>query len=149
MCATDCILGNAPSLAHTQTLEKEVAKLDSEMSELTSKWNQEKAVLERVTERQLELEKARARLDEAQRMGEWSKAGELMHSTIPKLQHELEAAEKVCEATGGSREVAPWGRVLTVPWCRHSGQRRHQHARQRCDSRHHRGGCGGVDRHPG
>ena len=136
------------------------------MDGLMGKWNEEKAALERVTTRQLELEEARARLEAAQRSGEWSRAGELMHSTIPKLQRELEAAEQVRRVRGFVVPAWLWVAVAVAVWLgpwlglwqglwlkeeagsahlvcvrQYScapGQRRHQHAWQRRDTRHRR-----------
>ena len=108
------------SAARLKVLENEVSSMESEMSGMMEQWNKEKAALEAVTQKQLELEKARADLDNAHRSGQcvwsadlrdtvtlslthdsvawhrWAKAGELLHGIIPKLEAELAEAEQVC-----------------------------------------------------
>ncbi|MFC4626589.1 ATP-dependent chaperone ClpB [Daeguia caeni] len=76
-----------------QRLEKELADLEEESSELTAKWQAEKQKLGLAAELKRKLEEARNALAIAQRNGEFQKAGELAYGTIPQLEKELVAAE--------------------------------------------------------
>ncbi|WP_448950813.1 ATP-dependent chaperone ClpB [Labrys neptuniae] len=77
-------------------LEKELADLEERSSELTQRWKSEKDKLGRAAELKGQLDKAKNELAEAQRRGEYQRAGELTYGIIPKLEKELaevEAAE--------------------------------------------------------
>jgi ATP-dependent Clp protease ATP-binding subunit ClpB len=74
-------------------VEDEVVELQKEVKRLTDLWIQEKEDLNRVQKDKEELEQARADLELARRRGDFAKAGELLHSTIPRLEKELEALE--------------------------------------------------------
>ena len=67
------------------------------MKRLTDVWMEEKKELNRVQDVKEELEKARIDLEAARRRGDFAKAGELLHGTIPHLEHELEDLEHTVE----------------------------------------------------
>ena len=91
--------------ARLKEVQKEVKALKDEIQTWTDKWMAEKNALNRVHDVQKELEDARLALDQARNRGDFAKAGELMHGTIPRLEkelHDLEHPETT--STGGSKD---------------------------------------------
>ncbi|MBN9038751.1 MAG: ATP-dependent chaperone ClpB [Rhizobiales bacterium] len=82
-------------------LEKELAGLEEESSQLTAKWQAEKAKLGEAAELKKQLDAARNDLAIAQRKGEFQKAGELAYGRIPELEKKLKEAEEQ-DGKGGS-----------------------------------------------
>lgn len=76
-----------------EEVRNDVQALQDEIQSLTDAWMAEKNALNRVHDVQKELEDTRLALDAARRMGDFAKAGELMHGTIPKLEEELHNLE--------------------------------------------------------
>jgi ATP-dependent Clp protease ATP-binding subunit ClpB len=82
-----------------EKLEKELAELEEKSAAFTRKWQEEKEKLASASKVKEELEKARFELDQAQRKGDFARAGELAYSSIPALEKKLKDAE----AAGGSK----------------------------------------------
>jgi ATP-dependent Clp protease ATP-binding subunit ClpB len=80
-------------------LEDELRGLEKESAEMSSKWKAEKEKLSSGQKIQEELEKARIELEQVQRAGNWTRAGELTYGVIPKLEAKLTEASKI---TGGA-----------------------------------------------
>jgi ATP-dependent Clp protease ATP-binding subunit ClpB len=76
-----------------QRLEQELAGLEQESAALTARWQAEKQKLSSVQKQKEELERARFELEQAQRRGDWARAGELTYGVIPELERQLAAAE--------------------------------------------------------
>ena len=76
-----------------QRLEQELRGLEQESAEVTARWQAEKQKLASAQKLKEELERARLELDQAQRRGDWAKAGELTYGRIPELEKQLAAAE--------------------------------------------------------
>ncbi|MGO4339842.1 ATP-dependent chaperone ClpB [Labrys sp. KB_33_2] len=74
-------------------LEKELADLEERSSELTQRWKSEKDKLGLAADLKGQLDKAKNELAEAQRRGEYQRAGELTYGIIPKLEKELTEVE--------------------------------------------------------
>jgi ATP-dependent Clp protease ATP-binding subunit ClpB len=74
-------------------LEEELADLEQQAAELTSRWRAEKQKLASAQKIKEELERARVELEQAQRAGDWAKAGELTYGKIPELERQLKEAE--------------------------------------------------------
>jgi ATP-dependent Clp protease ATP-binding subunit ClpB len=74
-------------------LEKELANLEERSAEITQRWKSEKDKLGRAADLKGELDKAKNELAEAQRRGEYQRAGELTYAVIPKLEKELADTE--------------------------------------------------------
>jgi ATP-dependent Clp protease ATP-binding subunit ClpB len=71
------------------SLEKELNEVEKKSADLTSRWKAEKDKLglgQKITEA---LDKARSELDQAQRRGDWQRAGELSYGAIPELEQKL------------------------------------------------------------
>jgi ATP-dependent Clp protease ATP-binding subunit ClpB len=75
-------------------LEKDLASLEAQSAEMTSRWKAEKDSLGRAAEIKKQLDEARTALANAQRKGDWAKAGELSYGTIPALEKELASVEQ-------------------------------------------------------
>jgi ATP-dependent Clp protease ATP-binding subunit ClpB len=76
-----------------EKLQKELAELEEKSATFTRRWQEEKEKLASASKVKEELEKARNQLDQAQRKGDFAKAGELAYSTIPGLEKQLKDAE--------------------------------------------------------
>src|SRR5215212_3317555 len=74
-------------------LEKELAALEKQSADLTARWQAEKSKLSDAQKLKSELEQARTELANAQRRGEYQKAGELAYGRIPELEKKLKAVE--------------------------------------------------------
>ncbi|MFO1121807.1 MAG: ATP-dependent chaperone ClpB [Hyphomicrobiales bacterium] len=81
-----------------EKLEKELAELEEKSATFTRRWQEEKEKLASASKVKEELEKARNQLDQAQRKGDFAKAGELAYSTIPGLERQLKEAEAHSES---------------------------------------------------
>jgi ATP-dependent Clp protease ATP-binding subunit ClpB len=77
-----------------QRLEKELADLEEKGDALTAKWQSERDKLSDAQKVKSELEQARQELADAQRRGEYQKAGELAYGRIPELEKRLKALEE-------------------------------------------------------
>ena len=69
-----------------------------ETKTLTETWDKERAEIEAVKQTKKKLDDARIELDQAQREGNFGKAGELRYSVIPKLQEQLPKDDGTTEA---------------------------------------------------
>ena len=76
-----------------KTLEKELVALEQQSAELTSRWKAEKDKLSDAQKLKTELDQARVELANAQRRGEYQRAGELAYGRIPELEKKLKAVE--------------------------------------------------------
>jgi ATP-dependent Clp protease ATP-binding subunit ClpB len=76
-----------------ERLEEELAGLEQEAAALTARWQAEKQKLSRAKELKEELERARFELEQAQRRGDWARAGELTYGVIPQLERQIAEAE--------------------------------------------------------
>src|SRR5881398_110084 len=76
-----------------EKLVKELEELEQESAELTAEWQAEKSKLADAQKLKEQLDQARAELDQAQRRGDWTRAGELTYGVIPQLERQLKEAE--------------------------------------------------------
>ena len=74
------------SIARRKKIEEEVDSLEAKLKQLNDTWQDEKSVLNEAKEAKVKLEAALRELENAQRTGQYARAGELMHSVIPELQ---------------------------------------------------------------
>ena len=75
-----------------KTLETELASLEQQSAQLTARWQAEKEKLTKVKRTQEQLDQARLELEQAQRRGDLTRAGELLYSVIPALEEQLAQA---------------------------------------------------------
>src|SRR6188768_1236012 len=84
-------------------LEAELKGLEKRSADLTSRWKAEKEKLSDAQKLKTELDQLRAELANAQRKGEFQRAGELAYGRIPDLEKKLNAIE-AAEAKGAMVE---------------------------------------------
>ncbi len=80
-----------------EALEKDLADLEEKASALTARWQAEKQKLNEAQKVKEELDAARSELENAQRIGDLGRAGELAYGTIPELEKKLQETEAVCK----------------------------------------------------
>ncbi|MBR0874261.1 ATP-dependent chaperone ClpB [Bradyrhizobium tropiciagri] len=80
---------DAGSKSRLQSLEKELADLEERSAALTARWSAEKNKLSNAQKLKSELDALRVELANAQRRGEFQKAGELAYGRIPDLEKKL------------------------------------------------------------
>jgi ATP-dependent Clp protease ATP-binding subunit ClpB len=81
------------SKTRLQSLEKELADLEERSAALTARWSAEKNKLSNAQKLKAELDGLRVELANAQRRGEFQKAGELAYGKIPALEKQLAEIE--------------------------------------------------------
>jgi ATP-dependent Clp protease ATP-binding subunit ClpB len=74
-------------------LEGELASLEKQSADLTARWKSEKDKLANAQKLKTELDQLRVELANAQRRGEYQKAGELAYGRIPELEKKLKDVE--------------------------------------------------------
>jgi ATP-dependent Clp protease ATP-binding subunit ClpB len=84
---------DAGSKSRLQTLEKELADLEEKAAALTARWSAEKDKLSNAQKLKSELDGLRIELANAQRRGEYQRAGELAYGRIPELEKKLAEIE--------------------------------------------------------
>ncbi len=85
---------DAPSRDRLSTLEAELAGLEEQSGALTTRWQGEKEKLAGASKVKAALEAARLELEQAQRRGDYARAGELTYGVIPGLERDLVVAEE-------------------------------------------------------
>ncbi|MCK1311832.1 ATP-dependent chaperone ClpB [Bradyrhizobium sp. 45] len=81
------------SKTRLQALEKELADLEEKSAALTARWSTEKNKLSNAQKLKSELDALRVELANAQRRGEFQRAGELAYGKIPALEKQLAEIE--------------------------------------------------------
>ncbi|MDI3470322.1 MAG: Chaperone protein ClpB (ATP-dependent unfoldase) [Pseudolabrys sp.] len=76
-----------------KTLEGELKSLEKQSADLTGRWKAEKEKLGSAQKLKTELDALRVELANAQRRGEYQKAGELAYGRIPELEKKLKEIE--------------------------------------------------------
>ncbi len=96
---------DAASKERLVALNEELAGLEEESGALTLRWQAEKEKLAGATRIKEQLDAARIEVEQAQRGGDYAKAGELTYSRIPELERQLAEAEQVTQAAMVREEV--------------------------------------------
>ena len=78
-------------------LREELANLEQQSSELTTRWQNERDKIHAESRLKEQLDAARIELEQAQRAGDLAKAGELSYGRIPELEKQLAEAEGQAE----------------------------------------------------
>jgi ATP-dependent Clp protease ATP-binding subunit ClpB len=81
------------SRARLGGLETELAALEKQSADLTARWKSEKEKLSGAQKLKNELDAARVELANAQRRGEYQRAGEIAYDRIPEIERRLKAME--------------------------------------------------------
>jgi ATP-dependent Clp protease ATP-binding subunit ClpB len=82
-------------------LEKEIVNLEEKANALAGAWQEEKSKLASAQKLKEQLDAARIELEQAQRKGDLTKAGELAYGVIPELEAKLKKMEED-ETKGGA-----------------------------------------------
>ncbi len=89
------------------TLQAELANLEQQSAELTTRWQGEKGKIAAESKLKERLDAARIELDQAQRGGDLARAGELAYGTIPGLERQLAEAAVASQGAMLREEVTP------------------------------------------
>jgi ATP-dependent Clp protease ATP-binding subunit ClpB len=84
---------DAASKERLAALNEELAGLEEQSGALTLRWQGEKDKLDAATRIKEQLDAARLEVEQAQRAGDFAKAGELTYGRIPELERQLAEAE--------------------------------------------------------
>jgi len=95
-------------------LEKDLADLKERSATLTRKWQAEKEKLASAATIKKELGDARTLLEQAQRKGDFAKAGELAYATIPGLEKKLKEVEEAAKGNPMVEEAVTENHVAQV-----------------------------------
>ena len=76
-----------------EVLRKDLAELEQQSSELTTRWQNERDKIHAESRIKEQLDAARIELEQAQREGDLAKAGELSYGRIPELERQLADAQ--------------------------------------------------------
>lgn len=104
---------DAASKDRLKRLEKELATLQERADALTAKWKAEREKLNDAQKVKSDLDQARTDLANAQRKGEYQKAGELAYGKIPELEKKLAALESGSQ-TGVVEEAVTSDHIAAV-----------------------------------
>ncbi|MDX2233092.1 MAG: AAA family ATPase, partial [Hyphomonadaceae bacterium] len=74
-------------------LGDEIARLEAKSAEITAAWSAEKSKLAGATKAKEELDRLHGELADAQRRGDFARAGEIKYGRIPELEKQIAAAE--------------------------------------------------------
>ena len=97
-----------------QKLEQELVDLEKKSADLTSRWKSEKEKLSEAQKLKTELDQLRAELAQAQRRGEYQRAGELAYGRIPELEKKLKDVEAAESRTAMVEETVTADHVAQV-----------------------------------
>ncbi|HEY8261884.1 MAG TPA: ATP-dependent chaperone ClpB, partial [Methylosinus sp.] len=98
---------DAASKDRLAKLETELGELTEKSAALTQRWKSEKDKLGQAQKLKEQLETARNELAQAQRRGEFQRAGELAYGLIPDLERKLASSEKEGAQKMLEEEVTP------------------------------------------
>ena len=75
-------------------IEKELANLKEESDRLSAHWQQEKEAIQMGRKLKEELEQVRQQIEQAQRLGDYTKASELQYGRLPELERQIREQEQ-------------------------------------------------------
>jgi ATP-dependent Clp protease ATP-binding subunit ClpB len=80
---------NKTALERLEKIKQQLDELESKAQELTSKWSSEKLKITNSQKLKEQLEQAKLELENAKRMGDLAKAGQLAYGVIPELTKKI------------------------------------------------------------
>jgi ATP-dependent Clp protease ATP-binding subunit ClpB len=83
-----------PSLARLEKVKEEQSNLKEQSAALITQWRNEKAVIDEVRAAQEKIESLKTQAEQAQRIGNLTRASEITYGELPNVQRELEAAKE-------------------------------------------------------
>ena len=105
---------DAGSKERLKRLESELSELEARSAAITATWKAEKDKLGQAAEIKTKLDNARNELAQAQRKGEYQRAGELAYGEIPQLEKALAEIEAQGEQSGMVEEAVTPDHVAQV-----------------------------------
>ncbi|HZY21519.1 MAG TPA: ATP-dependent chaperone ClpB, partial [Beijerinckiaceae bacterium] len=105
---------DAASKDRLARLEKELADLEEQSAAITARWKAEKDKLGRAAELKKKLDEARNELAQAQRQGQYQRAGELAYGIIPGIEKELGEIEARADGAGLMEEAVTPNHIAGV-----------------------------------
>ncbi|TQI75893.1 ATP-dependent Clp protease ATP-binding subunit ClpB [Bosea sp. AK1] len=105
---------DAGSKERLKRLESELADLETRSDTITTRWKAEKDKLGHAAEIKTRLDNARNELAQAQRKGEYQRAGELAYGEIPQLEKTLAEVEEKGDDAGMVEEAVTPDHVAQV-----------------------------------
>ncbi len=85
------------SKSRLEKIQKEISIQKEKYDQMTAKWKNEKQVIENINKLKEQIEKTKSDIERAKKEYDLNKAAELSYSTLPNLEKQLEAEEKVYE----------------------------------------------------
>ena len=93
---------DASAVARRKNLERELSELRERSQAMKAQWQQEKDTLGAVGKIKQQIDQAKVEAEQATRTGDLNKAAEITYGRIPKLQQQLQEAErKLASRDGG------------------------------------------------
>lgn len=92
------------SQEHLQEIQKELADMRAQFSEMKARWENEKSGISSVQKIREEIESVNAQIEQAQREYDLEKAAELKYGRLPTLKKQLEEAEAKAEKDKGKSD---------------------------------------------
>jgi len=83
-----------PSIARLEKVKEEQSNLKEKSAALITQWRNEKAVIDEVRAAQEKIESLKTQAEQAQRIGNLTRASEITYGELPGVQRELEAAKE-------------------------------------------------------
>jgi ATP-dependent Clp protease ATP-binding subunit ClpB len=96
---------DAASKDRLASLRTDLANLEEQSASLTTRWQGEKEKIQAEAKLKEQLDTARIALDQAQRMGDLGRAGELQYGTIPAIEKQLAEAQSAAAGAMLREEV--------------------------------------------
>jgi ATP-dependent Clp protease ATP-binding subunit ClpB len=97
-----------------ERLTKELSELEKRSADLTARWKAEKERLSEAQRLKTELDQLRLELAQAQRRGEYQRAGELAYGRIPEVEKRLKALEAADGKTAMLEEAVTANHIAQV-----------------------------------
>eukprot|EP00656_Telonema_subtile_P042747 TRINITY_DN4860_c0_g1_i1.p1 TRINITY_DN4860_c0_g1~~TRINITY_DN4860_c0_g1_i1.p1 ORF type:complete len:747 (+),score=217.39 TRINITY_DN4860_c0_g1_i1:213-2453(+) len=105
---------DAASKQRLAVLQSRLQRKQAELKSSTDAWVEEKASIGAFKEKQAQLDAARIELAKFKQAGDYAKAGELQHMSIPALEQAIEEFQKQEEAEGGTTKKRMLGDAVTA-----------------------------------
>lgn len=86
------------SKTEANKLNSQIGQIKEELSILRQQWEQEKGLIQTIKEKKNQFEQLRFQEEEFERKADYNKVAEIRYNTIPKLQKEIEDAERQLNA---------------------------------------------------
>ena len=96
---------DAASIERLEKLEQELSELREESSQLRSRWENEKAVIGKISRTKQDIEQARLSAEAAERAGDLAKAAELRYGTMHTLAKQLEKDQAALTTVQGGGQA--------------------------------------------